>query len=80
MGQDAHPKNVGSYLNNQKMKLFEIAWIHDQTHVEFLIYKYFRKIHDIIEIKLLYKFSTKGANRSPFGAKRPPRYIVPPLW
>ena len=57
--------------------------IHDQIHIEFLVYRYFRhKIYDIIEIKRLYKFYTKGAkgragqNAHPLGQYAQPRYIA----
>ena len=65
------PLSIVSLWNSLKL-------IHDQTHIEFLIYRYFRrKIYNSIEIKRLYRFYTTGARRPPFGAKRPPRCIAP---
>ena len=65
------PLSIISLWNSLKL-------IHDQTHIEFLIYRYFRrKIYDSIEINRLYISYTKGARRPSFGAKRPPRCIAP---
>ena len=49
--------------------------LHDQTHVKFLIHRYFCREIYTTEIKRLHKFHTKGAKQPSFGAKRPPRYI-----
>ena len=62
-----------------------LTLFHDQTHIEFLIYRYFRcKIHDIIEINRFSQFCAKmgvlthlWTKRPTFGTKRPPPLYCP---
>ena len=73
MGQDAHPKNPGSYLNNQWMKLFEInSWPNTPWILALQTFSLWNIWYRRNKATFGRKWPHMWAKRPSSGAKRPP--------
>ena len=76
MGQDAHPKNAGSFLKKQWLKPFETDPAHPKNAGSFLKKQYVVK-YIIIKIIRLNKLNTKTGKTPTLCDKTPPPGILP---